>query len=108
MFPQSGVVERPWFLFHALNVSIMLIAWSLWVVPCDVAAQENFKFTRITRQGGLANDAILSLIQDDQGFLWIGTENGLNRYDGQHFLTFRFDPRDAESLSGNSIYALFE
>ncbi|MEZ5038688.1 MAG: two-component regulator propeller domain-containing protein [Saprospiraceae bacterium] len=86
----------------------MLIAWSLWVVPYDVTAQENFNFTRISYQDGLASNVILSMIQDDQGFLWIGTENGLNRYDGQHFLNFRFDPQDPESLSGNFIYALFE
>nr|WP_198284613.1 hybrid sensor histidine kinase/response regulator [Beggiatoa alba] len=47
-------------------------------------------------------------MQDKQGFLWLGTQDGLNRYDGYHFTTYRNDPVSSNSLSNNEINTLFE
>ncbi|MDF2192456.1 two-component regulator propeller domain-containing protein [Paraflavitalea sp. CAU 1676] len=55
---------------------------------------------------GLSNNAILSLYQDHQGFIWIGTYDGLNRYDGYSFRTFRNVIGDSTSLSTNNVYSL--
>ena len=96
------------FFFHYMNSFKLLFIWWLWAIPFNLQGQETINFTNINQQDGLASDAIRSIIQDDQGFMWIGTENGLNRFDGKHFLTFRFDPKDTESLNGNFINALLE
>ena len=57
---------------------------------------------------GLSNNSVTVLFQDDDGFLWIGTEDGLNRYDGYEFRTFRHDPSDEYSISGNYIQTIME
>lgn len=59
-----------------------------------------------TIREGLSNNSVTVLFQDSFGFLWIGTEDGLNRYDGYEFKTFRHDPSDENSISGNHIIAI--
>jgi len=46
-------------------------------------------FERLTTQNGLSNNKVNCFIQDQRGFMWIGTNDGLNRYDGQYFTFFR-------------------
>jgi signal transduction histidine kinase/ligand-binding sensor domain-containing protein len=68
----------------------------------------SIRFEQLTTEDGLSQNAILALLQDHQGYLWIGTQNGLNRYDGLTFTHFRNDPENPNSISYNSIIALFE
>jgi len=65
-------------------------------------------FERISLEDGLSQSSILSILQDSFGFLWFGTEDGLNRYDGYSFAIYRHDPDDPNSLSSNYITALAE
>src|SRR5436190_82388 len=66
------------------------------------------RFTHITTDQGLADNQVLSILQDRSGFLWFGTFNGLTRFDGVDSVVYRNDPADPSSLSGNLIYSLFE
>ena len=50
----------------------------------------------------------MTFMEDHLGFIWIGTENGLNRFDGTHFLEYRHDPEDSTSLNSNWITTIFE
>jgi ligand-binding sensor domain-containing protein/serine phosphatase RsbU (regulator of sigma subunit) len=71
--------------------------------------QTVFPDTRIfTVSDGLSQSHINTIIQDSRGFLWMGTENGLNRYDGYSFLSFNHQPNDSSSLSNNYINAISE
>ena len=65
-------------------------------------------YQHFTQKQGLSSNYVLSFIEDHLGFIWIGTENGLNRFDGTHFLEYRHDPEDISSLSSNWITAIFE
>ena len=65
-------------------------------------------FTTISEEDGLADNTIFYFLQGSEGFMWIGTNNGLDRFDGKHFLNFRFDPEDNGSISGNSVRVIFE
>jgi len=56
----------------------------------------------------LSNNSILSLLQDRKGYVWMGSYDGLNRYDGKHVKVFRFELNSPESLSGNIISELCE
>lgn len=60
-------------------------------------------FERIGIDQGLSQSVVTSIYQDDLGFLWLGTQEGLNRYDGRSFKVYRHDPDDPESLSSSSI-----
>lgn len=85
-------------------------------LPSTLAAQGpdlrvtdvNLRFERIDSEAGLSHNTVLSILQDQEGFLWIGTSDGLNRYDGHAFVTYRHDPFDTTSLSNNTVKVLIE
>lgn len=64
-------------------------------------------FEHISKNQGLVDNAVTSFVQDQEGFLWIGTDNGLNRYDGFQFLTYQHKSNNPNSLSNNRISALY-
>lgn len=68
---------------------------------------QDLQFKRAFKNGELPQVPI-SLLQDSKGFLWIGTTDGLYRYDGRELLEFRHDPQDTLTLSNNYIRLLFE
>ena len=63
-------------------------------------------FRRYGVADGLPSSAAYTVVQDHQGYLWIGTADGLARFDGAHFEVFRHDPRDPASLSSNDVAAV--
>lgn len=69
---------------------------------------QKLKFEHISIEDGLSQGTVNAVIQDAQGFLWFGTEDGLNRYNGYAFKIFKHDPDDANSLSNNFIWTLGE
>ena len=70
--------------------------------------RQNIKFDHLTIEHGLSNNRIRCILQDKLGYIWIGTYDGLNRYDGYEFKIYRNDPADSTSLTSNWITALFE
>ncbi|MDP3830972.1 MAG: two-component regulator propeller domain-containing protein, partial [Ignavibacteriaceae bacterium] len=62
----------------------------------------------LTIDNGLSQNYIFTIYQDKKGFLWIGTKDGLNRFDGYGFRCYRFNPFDSTSLSGNNVSVVFE
>jgi ligand-binding sensor domain-containing protein/signal transduction histidine kinase len=67
---------------------------------------EAIRFTHIGLEDGLSQSSVYCMVQDAQGFIWFGTEDGLNRYDGYNFQVFRPDANDPNSLSDRWISAL--
>jgi ligand-binding sensor domain-containing protein/two-component sensor histidine kinase len=72
------------------------------------AEKPSLYFEKITVQNGLSNNKVTCMVQDKRGFIWIGTNDGLNRFDGSNFLIFRNRPADNTSISGNIITDLLE
>lgn len=66
----------------------------------------NFKYYRV--EDGLSSNTVYDIIQDTKGYIWVGTENGLNRFDGHDFRHYRNIPRDTSSIVSNYVYKLFE
>ncbi len=69
---------------------------------------ESIRFEKLSHEEGLSQGTIVSILQDSRGFLWLGTEDGLNRYDGNTFKVFKNNPDSADSLSHNWILSLYE
>ena len=65
-------------------------------------------FRHITEEDGLSQNSIYCIYQDREGFMWFGTQDGLNRYDGYNIITFRHDPEDSNSISHSWIWDIFE
>lgn len=63
-------------------------------------------FQNFTNEDGLAQSSIRGFYQDETGFIWIATAEGLHRYDGYNFKVFRHDDRDTQSLTDNNITAI--
>lgn len=57
---------------------------------------------------GVASPVVCRVIQDSYGFLWIATDNGMQKYDGYQFQTFRHDAKDSTSLQSNFCWTVFE
>ncbi len=72
------------------------------------AQTQSVRFERFSPEDGLSNSVILSIIQDKTGFIWIGTQNGLNRYDGYTFTVYKHKPSDSNSLSDNYVRSIIE
>ena len=69
---------------------------------------QQLSFERIGTKDGLSDLSPVCIMQDSRGFIWVGTEKGLNRYDGHQFRIFLNDPNDSGSISCNYIHHLIE
>jgi ligand-binding sensor domain-containing protein/signal transduction histidine kinase len=88
-----------WLLLLSISLSESLLAQT---------ALEKTKFIRIQANNELSHSGVTCILQDSYGFLWIGTRDGLNRYDGYEFTIYRHDPQDSTSLLKNIILHLYE
>jgi ligand-binding sensor domain-containing protein len=77
-------------------------------IRIPVVDGSDIPFTRLSTIQGLSQTKVSWIVQDDQGFLWLGTQHGLNRYDGYNFKVFVPDPDDPDTLSGVYITVLFK
>ena len=78
------------------------------LIACFVLGQNRFAFEHLTIEDGLANNSVRSIFQDEEGYLWFGTLNGLSRYDGQQFKTFDYNRADSSSISNNKIREIIQ
>ena len=69
---------------------------------------ENFNFKNITIEDGLSQSTIKTIYQDSKGYIWIGTEDGINRYNGYEFKQYKYDEYDKNSISHNYIVDIAE
>lgn len=72
----------------------------------DLAPLSQASFTRLSVDDGLSENTTHDIVQDDAGFIWIATQDGLNRYNGYQFRIFRHDPKNPNSLAANPIHSL--
>ncbi|HSW54714.1 MAG TPA: two-component regulator propeller domain-containing protein, partial [Ignavibacteriaceae bacterium] len=94
------------FILKNITAKILLVIF-LVLIPLQSTAQ-NIPFSRLTTENGLSNSVVNCLLQDRTGFIWFGTDDGLNRFDGYEVKVYRSDPDNEFSLSENIIWALTE
>ncbi|MCK5057615.1 MAG: hypothetical protein KAT34_13220, partial [Candidatus Aminicenantes bacterium] len=82
----------------------LLLKFSFLIFP----QQMEIKFKSLTEKDGLSQEAVYSIFQDSHGFMWFGTQDGLNRYDGYKIKVYTTDPTDPSSLSSSHILSICE
>ena len=87
---------------------IQLLFLSDQTLPQSYNPKENIRFNHITKEDGLSDSFDWCILKDRKGFMWIGTSDGLDRYDGRGFKLFKYSPDDVNSLGANTIRALYE
>ncbi|PKP34175.1 MAG: hypothetical protein CVU00_07970 [Bacteroidetes bacterium HGW-Bacteroidetes-17] len=87
-----------------------ILSFYLLLFCCFIIAKTQnlpLRFQHLTPKDGLSQAFISGIIQDKYGFIWIGTQDGLNRYDGYDFKIFSHDPSDPHSISDSYVLCLF-
>src|SRR5262245_43679918 len=119
--PLGGAAAR-WRVCALLASCVLLLAATLRpAVAAPVAPQtptgsaqdkpslrQDATFTHITIEQGLSDQRVQAVVQDHAGFLWFGTNNGLNRFDGSTVVAHRHAPTNPHSLSGSLIANAYE
>ncbi len=72
------------------------------------SGKDKYFFRHINYNEGLSQSSVICILQDSKGYMWFGTSNGLNKYDGYSFSVFVHDPLDSNSLSDNGINTIVE
>lgn len=78
------------------------------ITSSGYASQDNYTFKHFGIKDGLSQTTISAIIQDSKGFMWFGTLNGLNKFDGHSFTVYTHLPNDTTSISANGITAIYE
>ena len=78
------------------------------LVRLPVGEAKGLRFHRLSTADGLSQTRVAQIIQDDLGFLWFGTQYGLNRYDGYNFKLFVHEPGNENSAAGTFVFSLFK
>lgn len=106
--PQNSPHSSKKLRFHLLTLLIGMSFFYWGNMPkMLLAQQEGIKFTNLSHEKGLSNNTIFSMVQDHQGFMWFGTPDGLNKYDGYSFHVLQHDPLDPTSLPTSNAGNLY-
>ncbi|MGZ5198450.1 MAG: two-component regulator propeller domain-containing protein [Telluria sp.] len=87
-----------------------LLGWTLALccLPLLAAGPRSLRFEHIGIAQGLSQESVLNILQDHNGFMWFGTQAGLNRFDGYRMTLFRTDPDDPGSIPDNFVTVSYE
>ena len=80
----------------------------LLIAPALFSQEQALKFYSLTTKDGLSSNEVNCVFKDSKGFLWIGTNKGLNKYDGKHFSVYKNNPANSSTISGNQVFAIAE
>ena len=87
----------------------VILVYLLLFFPSFVNAQNfEYKFEVLSVKDGLSHNNVYSIIQDKMGYLWIGTQDGLNKYDGYKFTIYRHEPNNPNSISTGNFGKIYQ
>ena len=102
MMPNFSIITR---LLPIILVTLCLIAASTRSLATSMTSP--IKFEQLTTKDGLSQSSVYDMVQDQQGFIWIATQDGLNRYDGDQFIHYRSNVLESNSIANNFIRKLY-
>ena len=100
------VIKQNW---NYISITIALLIFVLITTPNFLVSQtQNFRITHYTINEGLSHNYVYCILQDSKGFMWFGTRDGLNKFDGYNFTHYKHKPFDNKSIAHNIISDLLE
>src|ERR1041385_276236 len=93
------------------NMKALRLFLSLLCIPLCSAVysqKQHLQFEHIGTGMGLSQSNVMCIFQDSRGFMWFGTRDGLNKYDGYKFIVYKYDDKDSNSISHNTIQDIAE
>src|SRR5215472_2944417 len=103
LLPSAYAVTRPTTTDKVPQASVSPAS-----VMLPVTDGQDIQFSHLSTKEGLSQTRAAQIVQDNDGFMWFGTQYGLNRYDGYNFKVFVHDPTRANSLSCTFVYSLLK
>jgi signal transduction histidine kinase/ligand-binding sensor domain-containing protein/DNA-binding response OmpR family regulator len=91
-----------------MKVSLVTVLFFLLSVAFLHAQEKNRPFRHLTTNQGLSQNNVTSIVADRRGFMWFGTQDGLNMYDGYKFIVYHNEPGNSGSLSHSYVHVVFE
>ena len=95
------------FVMHFTSLKYFLLTLAFATCLISKSFSQPYYFRHYQVENGLSNNAVICCLQDKEGFMWFGTKDGLNRFDGYSFKTFRNNPLDSSTIGNNFIHCLF-
>jgi ligand-binding sensor domain-containing protein len=89
------------------HLLFILLFIQLFIVASSQQALE-YSFKRYSLTNGLSTNTVTAVVQDKDGYIWIGTSNGLNRFDGSRFIKFSYDKNNPHSIPHEHITKLYK
>jgi signal transduction histidine kinase/ligand-binding sensor domain-containing protein/CheY-like chemotaxis protein/AraC-like DNA-binding protein len=103
--------SNPWVVFSIIVVKMKnfyLIVMFVFVVYHSNGQQKEYNFINFSSKNGLASNTINAILKDKYGFMWFGTEDGLNKFDGLNFTVYRHRETDSSSIGRGAVMAIVE
>ncbi len=91
-----------------MKIQYLFLLALLYVSQSGYAQKRNLKFEHFSTKEGLSQSNVLCQLQDSRGFMWFGTRDGLNKYDGYKFTVYKTDPKNTNSISNSFINDIVE
>jgi len=95
-------------LFHHCLKAATTFLFIIVIETIGLSQLANNNFEHLTTEDGLSSNKVEAILQDKEGFYWISTQNGLNRFDGTSFRVFRHSSTDSTSLTDNNCRNMLE
>ena len=109
MLHETGTMARVKSDLHRFkHYSVIACFLSLCLLASETLISQQLSFRHLTIDDGLSQNAVYSILQDSRGFMWFGTKDGLNRYDGRNFEVYQHNPFDSTSISDAFVMKLYE
>ncbi|MEA1786058.1 two-component regulator propeller domain-containing protein [Arenibacter sp. GZD96] len=117
---QTNTINSAFSFNHSLFTLVLIFTILILSVPCSAQIENDLKvpkllseapvlrFEKLGVQDGLTQGDVSSIFQDKKGFIWIGTQTGLHRYDGHEFKVFTSSPFDSTSIVSGAINSINE
>lgn len=99
-------IAMPWQNSKHLRILSIVFIWtSCWL---SWGQQKERHIEMLSSRDGLSQSLVTSILQDREGYLWFGTQQGLNRYDGYRFTVYRHEPKNPNTIANDWVHALYE